>query len=171
MATKLRYGPCSAKRLAVRPPPPPALPTGGRQGVDPPRSVHSGKTNKQDGHGAQCGRGHRGRTPGRWRARPDDQTGQHHPGGRVVVEGGRLPWARFLLTGVPAGNQPRRRRPRPAATRCSSRWRSAAVSRQSGRSPTCGFNESRSEVAALVRRRLDHRHPGSRRPRVSGRAA
>ena len=49
VATKLRSGPCSAKRLAVRPPPPPALPTGGRQGVDPPRSVHGDKTNKQGG--------------------------------------------------------------------------------------------------------------------------
>ena len=49
MATKLRSGPCSAQRLAVRPPPPPALPTGGRQGVDLPRSVHGDKTNKQDG--------------------------------------------------------------------------------------------------------------------------
>ena len=47
MATKLRSGPCSAQRLAVRPPPPPALPTGGRQGVDLPRSVHGDKTNKQ----------------------------------------------------------------------------------------------------------------------------
>ncbi len=47
VATKLRSGPCSAQRLAVRPPPPPALPTGGRQGVDPPRSVHGDKTNKQ----------------------------------------------------------------------------------------------------------------------------
>ncbi len=49
MATKLRSGPCSAQRLAVRPPPPPALPTGGRQGVDLPRSVHGDKTNKQGG--------------------------------------------------------------------------------------------------------------------------
>ena len=47
MATKLRSGPCSAQRLAVRPPPPPALPTGGCQGVDLPRSVHGDKTNKQ----------------------------------------------------------------------------------------------------------------------------
>ena len=47
MATKLRSGPCSAQRLTVRPPPPPALPTGGCQGVDLPRSVHGDKTNKQ----------------------------------------------------------------------------------------------------------------------------
>ena len=47
VATKLRSGPCSAQRLAVRPPPPPALPTGGCQGVDLPRSVHGDKTNKQ----------------------------------------------------------------------------------------------------------------------------
>ena len=59
----------------------------GREGArDPVRGVSTVLRDSGAGHGAQCGRGHRGRTPGRWRARPDDQTGQHHPGGRVVVE-------------------------------------------------------------------------------------
>ena len=82
MATKLRSGPCSAKRLAVRPPPPPALPNRGARGWTFPRSVHSGETNKQAD------------------LLPAIAVGcQRSPGDRGHVDDGRrAPWLRHRLT-------------------------------------------------------------------------
>ena len=87
MATKLRSGPCSAQRLAVRPPPPPALPTGGCQGVDLPRSVHGDKTNKQAAlRRRTCSQSSKGQPSG-WPARASRTVGRgSHPKDRSAAE-------------------------------------------------------------------------------------